>query len=100
MIIKKLFKLYHTFPGKHSFNTFFTLSVPLVTVAVEPKGDELVCVPKVEEIRTIISRCFDKILRVPKHIPRIESVLFPEFKGAFYMFPVFRKEEQVSIYNY
>lgn len=69
-----------------------------VTVEPLPKSDELfVCVPKVEEIRTIISRCFDKILRVPKHIPRIESILFPEFKDAFYMLPVFRKEEQVSV---
>lgn len=45
----------------------------------------------------MISRCFDKIIKVGATIPKIETILFPEFQGAGYLFPILRFENKVII---
>lgn len=45
-----------------------------------------------------VSKCFDKVLAVGSNVPRIETILFPEFQGSAFMFSVTRQETSVSFF--
>lgn len=65
---------------------------------VEPELGTTVlhCRPNILQLHTMISRCFDKIIKVGTTIPKIETILFPELEHAGYLFPVSRYESEVS----
>lgn len=71
---------------------------PFITVKVEPElgTTNLHCRPNVFELHTMISRCFDKIIKVGATIPKIETVLFPEMHQIGYLFPISRYEDTVK----
>ncbi|XP_015588713.1 dynein heavy chain 3, axonemal [Cephus cinctus] len=74
------------------------IRVPFMTIMVEPVlgTRELQLKPSVREMHAVISRCFDKIIKVAGKVPRIETILFPELQKKAYMFPVLREEEAVA----
>lgn len=48
------------------------------------------------EMYNTVSRCFDRILLVGSVVPKIETILFPEFKGSAYLLSVSRNETLVN----
>ncbi|XP_025152566.1 dynein heavy chain 3, axonemal [Harpegnathos saltator] len=73
------------------------LETPFITVKVEPElgTTDLHCRPNIFELHTIISRCFDKILKMGTTIPKIEIILFPELDHIGYLFSISRYEDTV-----
>ncbi|CAL7933869.1 unnamed protein product [Xylocopa violacea] len=74
------------------------LKTPFITVNVKPELGtvNLHCDPSILEVRTIISQCFDKIIKVGTLIPKIETILFPELEDQGFLFSVSRSEDSVS----
>lgn len=70
---------------------------PFITVKVEPElgTTELRCKPNILELHTIVSRCFDKIIKVAATIPKIQTILFPELDQVGRLFPISRYEDTV-----
>ncbi|KMQ95743.1 dynein heavy chain axonemal [Lasius niger] len=73
------------------------LETPFITVKVEPElfTTKLCCRPSILELHSMISRCFDKIIKVGATIPKIETILFPELEQKSYLFPISRFEDTV-----
>lgn len=86
----------NSFEGDYQDLTF--IRPPFITISVEPipGTPELRLKPSISDLHSTISRCFDKILKVGSRVPKIESILFPEFSEAGYIFPVSRSESSVS----
>lgn len=58
--------------------------------------NEITLSPPIDEIRNLVRKCFMKILEVNEEIPRVENIMFPEFKqNEAYLFAVSELEEPV-----
>lgn len=85
------------FEGPYEDLTF--IKIPFMRIMIEPifGTSNLNLNPTIEDIHDAVSRCFDKILYTGSKVPRIEVIIFPEFKNAGYLFSVSRNDEIVSI---
>ncbi|XP_076164105.1 dynein heavy chain 3, axonemal [Ptiloglossa arizonensis] len=83
------------FEGNYKDLVFFKLSFLTITVKPELGTSYLHCIPSISEVRTIISQCIDKIIKIPTLIPKIETILFPELKKQASLFSISQYEEEV-----
>lgn len=69
-----------------------------MTIAVDVKfgTNDLILKPSVVEMLKILSECFDKIISVAAKVPKIETILFPEFENEGFLSPVLREEDKVN----
>ncbi|XP_063993893.1 dynein axonemal heavy chain 3 [Diachasmimorpha longicaudata] len=86
----------NSFEGNYQDLTF--IRPPFITISVEPVlgTSELRLIPSIKELHDTVSRCFNKILRVGAQVPRIETIIFPEFKCTGCLFLISRAESSVS----
>ncbi|XP_014215495.1 dynein heavy chain 3, axonemal [Copidosoma floridanum] len=92
--LRDFFALYadgNFFTGDYQDLTF--LRTPFMSLIVEPVvvNKELQCKPSVNEMRTVMSKCFNAIIQVASGIPGIQNLLFPEIQDKTFLFPVSRK---------
>ena len=75
-----------------------TFQTSVLTVMVKPELGTVLfnCEPSIPEVRTIISQCFDKIIKAATLIPKIETILFPELETQGHLFSVLRYEDEVN----
>jgi hypothetical protein len=54
-------------------------NTPLVTIYVKPSvgTDDLKYEPDLYDVKSLVQRCFEKIVEVNHKLPRIECLLFP-----------------------
>lgn len=71
---------------------------PFMKIFIEPElgTSQLHLKPTIDEIYNAVSRCFDNILDTGSKVPRIEVIIFPDFKNSGYLFSVSRNEKIVS----
>ncbi|CAD6235446.1 GSCOCG00007903001-RA-CDS, partial [Cotesia congregata] len=74
------------------------IRTPFIRITVKPVlgSTELRLDPNIMEMYHTMSRCFDRILLVGSEVPKIETIIFPEFQGSAYLLSVSRNETLVS----
>ncbi|XP_046404632.1 dynein axonemal heavy chain 3 [Ischnura elegans] len=91
LVVKSLYHLLEmmkTFQEGNNYSgeyqDYMYLNAPMIKVYVLPVlgTSELKFSPDLAEIRAFVLNCFESIISVNTHVPRVEQYLFPEFKGA------------------